>query len=423
MREVLVVGGGAAGMMAAITAAGEGASVRLFEQNEKLGKKVYITGKGRCNFTNACPPGELHEHIVSNPRFLFSAFSSFNNLDTVAFFEKLGLPAKVERGERVFLLSDKSSDMIRVLENELHEKGVVVHKDSAVKEIRFETGIAETGATTERRVAGILTADGNEVFADAVIVATGGLSYPSTGATGDGFRFAAAAGHAVTPTRPALVPLLVRESYARSLQGLSLRNVRLCVRDNKKELFSGFGEMLFTEEGISGPLVLQASSVVGAALELGELKAAIDLKPALSAEKLDARMLRELEAAPKKEIKNIIPSLYPASLRPVILALSGIDPEKRGAEVSRQERRTLLELTKEFPLTITGAGGYREAVITQGGVDLRGVDPRTMESKLVRGLYFAGEVLDLDAYTGGFNLQSAWSTGFVAGREAAREEN
>ena len=410
-REVCVVGGGAAGMMAAIAAAKGGASVTLFEKNEKLGKKIYITGKGRCNYTNACPPSELLSHIVGKPRFLHSAFSRFNNLETVAFFEKLGLASKVERGERVFPLSDKASDVIRALEEECRRLGVTILLHSRIRGITSKQG----------RVDALVTEAGEEFRADAVILATGGLSYPSTGSTGDGYAFAEQLGHRIIPTRPSLVPLLTAEDFVPRLQGLSLRNIRLTVKEegSKKALYEGFGELLFTDKGISGPLSLTASTRIGDALERGRLRALIDLKPALSDGQLDARLQRELQAAPKKEIKNILPSLYPSLLRPVIAELAGLDPEKRCAEISRKERERLVEVTKSLPLSVTGTGGYREAVITQGGVDTREIDPATMESKLCKGLYFAGEVLNLDAETGGFNLQIAWSTGRAAGEAAA----
>ena len=372
MESVLVIGGGAAGMMAAIAAARCGRRVEVFEKNEKLGKKIYITGKGRCNLTNDCDMDTLFESVCSNRKFLYSAFYGFSNMDTMDFFQKCGLKIKTERGNRVFPVSDHSSDVIAVLADELKRQKVGVHLNTQVKEILFEN---------KNAVRGIRLSDGKEILADAVIVATGGLSYPTTGSTGDGYRFASQAGHTVTELSPALVPLTVAEADAMEMQGLSLRNVKISVVDGKKTLYEDFGEMMFTHFGVTGPLILSVSSLIQKKLKSHPLKMKIDLKPALSTEQLDAR----------------------------------IPPEKAVHDISREERQHLVECTKEFQMTITGLRGYNEAIITRGGVSVKEVNPQTMESKLVKGLYFAGEVLDLDAVTGGFNLQIAWSTGYAAG--------
>ena len=427
-KRILVIGGGAAGMMAALFAVGKGCGVHLFEQNEKLGKKLFITGKGRCNFTNACSREEMLANVVSNPRFLYSALNSWDSRDTIRFFEELGVRTKVERGNRAFPASDHSSDIIRALEQALRERGAVIHLRSKVTGICTEQ---ESGDGSEadsacsgkerKKVTGVRLENGTFIRGDAVILASGGLSYPSTGATGDGLRFARALGHTTKPCRPALVPLEVREPWAEELQGLSLRNVTLTVNYGKKKKYQEFGEMLFTHFGISGPLVLSASSVIGKALEEGELSAWIDLKPALTDEQLDARILREFEQAPNKSFRNAAGSLFPAKLRPVMINLSGIDGEKPVREVTREERRRFTGLIRHLPLTITALRGWREAVITQGGIHVKEVDPSTMESKLVRGLYICGEVLDLDAMTGGFNLQIAWATGHAAGCAAGEE--
>ena len=406
MAKVCVIGGGAAGMMAGIFLGRAGLSVEILERNEKLGKKVYITGKGRCNLTNACPPGELMQNVVRNPKFLYSALAGFSNEDTMAFFQEAGLTLKVERGERVFPVSDKASDVIRALTNSLAEAGVRIRLSTRVEKVLFGEG---------KKVRGVLLEGGEEISCDAVLVATGGLSYPSTGSTGDGYRFATDAGLIVTDKSPSLVPLLIRESYGKDLMGLSLKNVTLTIKRGKKVLFQDFGEMMFTDKGITGPLVLSASAKVGTdLLKAGELSGFIDLKPALSNEQLDARLLREFSANVNKQWKNVIGVLFPASLTPVIVALSGISPEKPVHEVTKGERLSLVELVKHFPLTITGLGSFNEAVVTRGGVKVGDINPATMEAKTAEGLYFAGEVLDVDAYTGGFNLQIAWSTGHLA---------
>ena len=409
MSRICVIGGGAAGMAAALFSARRGHEVHLFEHNEKLGKKLFITGKGRCNFTNACETEERFRNVVTNQRFLYSSFYGWNSQDTIALFEELGVRTKVERGNRAFPASDHSSDIIRALENGLKDLRVKIHLKSQVKDLLLKE--AEAGEEGEpRKIRGILLDNGAEIPADAVILATGGLSYPATGSTGDGYRMAESCGHEIRGTRPALVPLETKEDYIPQMQGLSLKNVTLTVPYGKKKQFSEFGEMLFTHFGISGPLALSASSYIAAALEAGPLPAYIDLKPALSEEQLSRRVLREFDQAKNKEFKNVIPALYPSRLRPVIIRLSGIPEDKPVRDVTKEERDRLCRLTKEFPLTITGTRDFHEAIITQGGVAVKQVNPSTMESRLVQGLYFAGEILDLDAVTGGFNLQIAWAT-------------
>lgn len=408
MSNVIVVGGGAAGMMAAVFAARNGQNVQLLEKNEKLGKKLFITGKGRCNITNAADIEDLFTAVTSNPKFLYSGFYSFTNQQVIDFFEELGVKTKIERGERVFPVSDHSSDVIAAFSRELKSLGVSVSLHTEVKELLCE----------QDKVCGVLLTNGKKMKADAVIVATGGISYPSTGSTGDGYRFAKETGHRVTELLPSLVPMEVRQWYAKELQGLSLRNIEICITDGKKKLYEEFGEMLFTHYGVTGPVILSASSVVGKTLRKKELTLHIDLKPALSEEQLDKRILREFDANHNKQYKNSIDSLFPAKLKPVMIELSEIGPEKKVNEITKEERQRLVHLIKDFTMTLTGLRSYNEAIITKGGVSVKEIDPGTMESKKMKGLYFAGEVLDLDAMTGGYNLQIAWSTGYLAGINA-----
>ena len=402
--KVIVVGGGAAGMMAAFWAAKEGDDVILLEQNEKLGKKLFITGKGRCNVTNACGIEELLDHVVTNKEFLYSGFYSFSNEMVIELLEKLGCPMKIERGNRVFPLSDHSSDVIRALEQGLRQNGVEIRLNTKVKNILKDNGCA----------AGVRLAGGDTVKADKVIVATGGMSYPSTGSTGDGYRFARENGHHITELVPALVPLQTAGDICSRLQGLSLQNIKAVLTADGKKVYDEFGEMLFTHFGVSGPVILSASSHLkqyrGKKLELH-----IDWKPALSDEQLDHRILRDFQKVMNKEFKNSLDHLLPKKAIPVMIELSGIPGHKKVNEITKEERRRLLSLMKDFTLTVTGARGFKEAIITQGGIDVKEIDPGTMESKKIKGLYFAGEVLDLDAVTGGFNLQIAWSTGYLAG--------
>lgn len=422
MSRVIVTGGGAAGMMAAVSAAEQGHRVLLLEQNEKLGKKLFITGKGRCNVTNACEMDKLFENVVTNPKFLYSAFYGFDNRKMMALLEEAGCPLKTERGERVFPASDHSSDIIAALQRLLKKNRVEVRLHTKVQRLLTEPLSAEPAVTLRpadgmlpTRVCGVCLADGTTEKADAVILAAGGLSYPSTGSTGDGYRLAEEAGHSIKDCLPALVPLTVSEEWCQYVQGLSLKNVNLIMFEGTKKRYEGFGEMLFTHFGVSGPLVLSASSFYGKCKKKEEVFLELDLKPALSAEQLDKRFLRDFEENQNKQFKNALSGLFPGKLIPVMIELSGISPEKKVHEITREERKTLLELTKHLKLHVTGTRGLTEAVITQGGVSVREVNPSTMESKLVKNLYFAGEMLDVDALTGGFNLQIAWSTGHLAG--------
>lgn len=410
MSQVIVVGGGAAGMFAAIAAAKNGHQVTLFEKNEKLGKKIFITGKGRCNITNAADIEELFGAVVTNSKFLYSSFYGYTNQNVIDFFEEAGVPVKIERGNRVFPVSDHSSDVIRALEREMKKAGVKICLNTEVKRVETENGGFKRVALKDTTIQN----------ADACIIATGGLSYRSTGSTGDGFRFAEDAGHKVTQCFPSLVPMETKEPWVCELQGLSLRNVEAKILDGKKELYKDFGEMLFTHFGVSGPLIISASSYVGKKFvdkkgQKKELTLEIDLKPALTEEQLDQRVLRDFEENHNRQFKNAITKLFPSKLIPVILELSGIDPEKKVNSIEKEERKQFVHLIKHFRMTLTGLRDYPEAIITKGGVNVKEIDPGTMESKLVKGLYFAGEVLDLDALTGGFNLQIAWSTGYAAG--------
>ena len=405
MSKTLVIGGEAAGMFAAIAAAGNGHEVHVYEKNEKLGKKLFITGKGRCNITNACDMETLFDAVVTNSKFLYSSFYGYTNQNVIDFFEQIGVKTKVERGERVFPQSDHSSDVIRALEAEMRRRGVQIHLYTEVRRVVSDEG----------RFSFIELTDGSQIKGDACIVATGGLSYQTTGSTGDGHRFAKENGHSVTPCMPALVPMTAKEDWVPRLQGLSLRNVSAVIYDGKKRLYEEFGEMLFTHYGVSGPLMLSASSIVGKKLREKELKLVIDLKPALSMEQLEKRVLRDFEENQNRQFKNAVGKLFPAKLIPVMIELSGIDEDKKVNIISREERQRFVSLIKNLPVTLTGLRGYNEAIITKGGVKVKEIDPGTMESKLVKGLCFAGEVLDLDAVTGGFNLQIAWSTGYAAG--------
>ena len=418
MSRVIVIGGGAAGMMAAISAAGQGHQVLLLEQNEKLGKKLFITGKGRCNVTNACETDKLFENVISNPKFLYSAFYGFDNRKMMALLAEAGCPLKTERGERVFPASDRSSDIIAALQRLLKKNRVEVRLHTKVQKLLTKPLLTEpqnADGELPMRICGVCLADGTKEEADAVVLATGGLSYPSTGSTGDGHRMAEEVGHTGKNCVPALVPLEVSEDWCRSLQGLSLKNVSLTMFEGKKKRYEGFGEMLFTHFGVSGPLVLSASSFYGKCKKKEEIFLEIDLKPALSEEQLDRRLLRDFEENRNKQFKNALNGLFPAKLVPVMIELSGIAPEKKVNEITREERKKLLELTKHLKLCVVGTRGLTEAVITQGGISVKEVNPSTMESKRIKGLYFAGELLDVDALTGGFNLQIAWSTGYLAG--------
>jgi len=413
MKKCIVIGGGAAGMMAAYAAAGDGLQVELLEKNEKLGKKIYITGKGRCNVTNDCDPEVFFSNVVSNPKFLYSAYYTFDNTQVMQLLEENGCPLKVERGNRVFPVSDHSSDIIRTMQNALQKKKVKISLNTEVKRLVIEDGT----------VCGVELVNGKRLPADTVVVATGGISYPSTGSTGDGYKMAEVTGHRMVEARPALVPFTVRESWPLSLQGLALKNVSVLLKDGKKEIYQGFGEMLFTHFGISGPLILSASSYYTKKYYGKEVELFLDLKPALSKEKLDKRILRDFEENQNKQFKNAIDGLLPSKMIPVIIQLTQIPQDKYVHDITREERQLLVDLLKSLPLTVTGTRPFAEAIITQGGVHVKDINPSTMESKLVRNLYFAGEVLDLDAMTGGFNLQIAWSTGFLAGMSIQEKIN
>lgn len=422
MSKVIVVGAGAAGMMAAISAAGQRHQVLLIEKNEKLGKKLFITGKGRCNLTNACDVDKLFENVVSNPKFLYSAFRAFDNRQMMRLIEEAGCPLKIERGERVFPLSDKSSDVIAALQRILKKENVEVRLNTKVTKLLLEedeknNNISLSGKDDKNhaRVCGVCTKDGRSEYADAVILATGGLSYPLTGSTGDGHRMAKETGHKIKSCVPSLVPFETAEDWCRMLQGLALKNVNLTMYDAGKKVYQGFGEMLFTHFGVSGPLVLSASSFYGRCKHKDEVTLELDLKPALSEEQLDKRILRDFEENQNRQFKNSVNGLFPAKLVPVMIQLSGISPDKKVNEITREERRTFVHKIKHLTLHVSAVRGFEEAIITQGGVSVKEINPSTMESKLVKGLYMVGEMLDLDALTGGFNLQIAWSTGFLAG--------
>lgn len=418
MSRVIVIGGGAAGMMAAAAAADKGHQVTLLERNEKLGKKVFITGKGRCNLTNASDIEEIFEHVVTNRKFLYSALYGFDNRACMDFFEENGLRLKVERGNRVFPASDHSSDVIKTLEKKLKGLSVEIRLHTRAESLVTESLLTESGCD-KRRIKGVRDERGKYYEADAVILATGGISYPSTGSTGDGHRMAEETGHKVTELYPALVPLKAREGFCRDLMGLSLKNVTATFKEGKKVLYSEFGEMLFTHFGVSGPIILSGASVINQRLVKNEKQLFIDLKPALTEEQLQNRLTRDFEENRQKQFKNACGGLFPARLIPVMIALSGIDPDKKACEISKEEKRNFARCIKALPLTITGTGGYEEAIVTKGGVSVKDINPSTMESKQVSGLYFAGELIDVDAFTGGYNLQIAWSTGRLAGESAA----
>ena len=405
MSKVVIIGGGAAGMLCAVIAAEQGHEIHLFEKNDRLGRKLFITGKGRCNITNAGDMDTLFASIKSNPKFLYSSFYSFTNEQVIDFFENLGVKTKIERGNRVFPVSDHSSDVISALKRRMEQLGVQIYLQTEVKSILSEHG----------KFHSILLKNNQRIEADACVVATGGISYPLTGSTGDGYRFAKEQGHSVTELYPSLVPMEVKEWYAKELQGLSLKNIAISIYDDAKKVYEEFGEMLFTHYGVSGPVILSASSVVAKRLSEKPLKLCIDLKPALSIEKLDSRVLREFEEHKNKQFKNAIDQLFPAKLKPIMLELSQIEPEKKVNEISKEERLRFVHLIKNFEMTLTSLRSYQEAIITKGGVNVKEVDPGSMESKKVSGLYFMGGVLDLYALTGGFNLQIAWSTAYLAG--------
>ncbi len=404
MSKVLIIGGGAAGMMAAIAAAYNGNQVHLYEKNEKLGKKLFITGKGRCNLTNASDMNTHFANIMRNAKFLYSAYHTLNSEDVCQMLENAGIEIKVERGNRVFPKSDKSSDVIRGLKEIMSQVGVNIHCDCEIQEIQAQNGIC------------IKDTQGNLYYGDKCIIATGGLSYPVTGSTGDGYRFAKEMGHTVLSTYPSLVPFHIREEFCKNLQGLSLKNVTLEIVDDRgKEYFKEQGELLFTHFGISGPLVLSASSYISDRMKENNFTAYLDLKPALDYDMLDKRILRDFEHSKNKNFNNSLDKLLPKKMIPIMIQCSEINPYKKVNEVTKEERDRFIRLIKKLPLHISGLRNYNEAIITKGGISVKEINPKTMESKLQPDIFFAGEVLDLDALTGGYNLQIAWSTGYLAG--------
>lgn len=402
--DLIIAGGGAAGMYAAVTAARRGKRVLLLDGNDRLGHKLSITGKGRCNVTNDCDPDTLMQNIPRNPRFLYSAFSRCKPADVMQFFEAEGVPLKTERGRRVFPQSDKAQDIVQALVSAMQRAGVEIRLNTRVKKLVLSENICT----------GVMLADGSSEIGNAVLLATGGMSYPRTGSRGDGYRLAEQAGHKIMPPQPSLIPLETAEHDPQEMQGLSLKNVTLTVTHGKKVLFSELGEMLFTHFGVSGPLVLSASARMDAA-KLGDTVLTVNMKPALTPEQLDTRILRDLGEVPNRAVGNILHSLLPSSMIPVMLRRAVIPAEKKAHDITKGERLTLCNMIQKFTLHPTAMRPISEAIITRGGVSVKEVNPNTMESKLVQGLFFAGELLDVDAYTGGYNLQIAFATGFAAG--------
>ncbi|MBQ2431716.1 MAG: NAD(P)/FAD-dependent oxidoreductase [Peptococcaceae bacterium] len=415
-KRVIVIGAGASGMMAALMAAENGAQVMLFEKNDRPGKKILISGKGRCNVTTDKDTTEIINSFLHNGKFLYTALASFSNQQVKYFFEEAGVPLKVERGERVFPVSDQAKDIVNALRRKLEAAGVDLWLNATVKEVLYEEG----------RAVGVLLPNGRKIAADCVIVATGGASYPGTGSTGDGYHFARKAGHSIVTLRPSLIPLECAEGYVKELQGLSLKNVTFTITTAEgKKLAEDFGEMLFTHFGVSGPIVLTQSYKAVDYWQKNKqpLIGSIDFKPALSREKLDARFLREIEEQNKKQLKNSLPALMPSKLIPVFLKRANVSGDKAMHQITKEERMRMVDTLKDFRFTITKARPIEEAIVTAGGVSVKEVSPKTMESKLVKGLYFTGEVLDIDGMTGGFNLQAAFSTGYLAGMACTNEDS
>ena len=428
MPDVIIAGGGAAGLMAAIGAARAGASVTLIEHNEKLGKKIYITGKGRCNLTNDCGVDEFLAQVPRNPRFLYSALTRFGPRDMMALLESAGCPVTVQRGRRVFPASEKASDVTRALASLLRGAGVKILLNTEISSLRFRDGqppsAAPSGACPQRpgrRVEGVMLADGSFLAADAVVLAMGGMSYPATGSTGDGFRLAEEAGYTVIPPSPVLVGLETAEAWPRALQGLSLKNVSLSLQVGKKTVWQELGEMLFTHFGVSGPLVLEASCHLPE--DLARASLTLDLKPGMTPEQVDARLRRELLAGNRKQLSTVLPGLLPGKMAEAFSGICGVSAATACNQVSAAQRAALCGGLKALPLRISAPRPLAEAVVTRGGVSVKQVDPGTMGGKLHSNLFFAGEMLDVDAHTGGYNLQIAWSTGLTAGQSAARAAN
>ena len=400
-------------MMAAISASEAGKKVIILEKNEKLGKKLFITGKGRCNVTTACPPEEFLNHVMTNPRFLYSSFSRFNNEDMIAFLNTAGLKTKVDRGQRVFPFSDHSSDVIQTLKRQCEKNRVIIRYHARVTDILLND--------EQTAFSGVRLEDGEIITGESLIMACGGNSYASTGSNGEGYLLAESIGHTIKPVYPSLVPFVMKETWCKDLMGLTLKNVSITVKNGKKSIYEGFGEFLFTHFGVSGPLVLTASTCLGKyqkPLEEGKLRLILDMKPSLTMEQMEKRFLREFDTYRNKNISNVIERMLPKKMVPIFLRIADIPEDKKVHSISKKERHRMMELMKGLEMHIEGVRTFDEAIVTRGGVNVKEVSPTTMESKLVKNVYFAGEMLDLDAVTGGFNLQIAWSTGYVAGQNA-----
>lgn len=403
-NRVAVIGGGPAGMIAAATSGLRENDTTIFDKNNKLGKKLFITGKGRCNITNDSDVETLLENVIVNSKFLYSAFYTFSNYDIINLLEKYGVKTKVERGNRVFPMSDKSSDVITALEKHLKDNNVTIRLNKSIKNIKID----KTGHFN------LIFDDGSNETFDKVILATGGMSYQQTGSTGEGYKYAKALGHSIIEPKPALVPCEIKEEWVKDLQGLSLKNVRLSAYDKDSKIFEDFGEMLFTHFGISGPMVLTMSNYINK-YKNSKIEIRIDLKPSLSEDKLEKRITRDFEKYSRKQFKNSLNDLLPSKLIPVVITLCGIDGDKFVNQITKDERKKLVDILKGLKLTFTKFRPLNEAIITSGGISTDEIDPSTMESKIVNGLFFAGEIIDVDALTGGYNLQIAYSTGFLAG--------
>ena len=415
--KTIVIGGGPAGMIAAVTTAEQGNSVTILEKMEDLGKKLLITGKGRCNITNSAEMEDFMKNIPENAKFLYSSFNQYTNQDIINFLNKQGVATKVERGGRVFPVSDRAEDVLNAFKRKLQELNVEIKTNFEVTQILTE-------GSTAIGIEGKYKGKTERMLANKVILTTGGKSYPVTGSTGDGYKITEKLGHTITPLKPSLVPLICEEDskkICQDMQGLSLRNVAIKVKHENKIIYEDFGEMLFTHYGLSGPIILSASAIliryknIEKLLKSNKIKIFIDLKPALDEEKLDNRILRDFEELKNKQFKNSLEKLLPRKMINTIIEIIGINPEKRINEITKEERKKLVKILKNFELNINGFRKIEEAIITKGGINVKEINPRTMESKIIKGLYFAGEIIDLDAFTGGFNLQIAWSTGYVAG--------